>query len=181
MAFAAHPRHGRLLNPEVLASLSNLELVARTVVEGTLIGLHRSPRFGFSQEFAEYAAYEPGDDLRHLDWNALARTDRAYIKRYFGDTNHQVMVVLDSSASMVGTTNPDVGTRSGAAYAVAKWDYARFVSAALVYLAARQHDAVGLACFADEVDLVLPPRTRPRHVEGLFHQLEARTCGGATN
>src|SRR6476659_5796815 len=90
----------RYLNPSVLASISGLELVAKTVVDGFVSGLHRSPDFGFSQEFAEYRAYSEGDDLRHVDWNVFARTDRCYLKRYRGETNTQLLILLDTSASM---------------------------------------------------------------------------------
>src|SRR5689334_4814798 len=90
----------RFLDPTVLAGISGLDLVAKTVVDGFIAGLHRSPDFGFSQEFAEYRSYTPGDDLRHVDWNVFARTERAYLKRYRGETNCQVTVLLDTSASM---------------------------------------------------------------------------------
>ena len=89
-----------LLKPEVLASLSNLELVARAAVHGFLNGLHRSPLFGFSQEFVEYRAYAEGDDPRFVDWNVYARTERTYIKRYLGETNTRLVILLDASASM---------------------------------------------------------------------------------
>ena len=95
---ASAPRH--LLEPQVLAGLSNLELVARAVVEGFLTGMHRSPFFGFSQEFAEYKAYSEGDDPRFVDWNVYARTERTYIKRYLGETNTRLEILLDASASM---------------------------------------------------------------------------------
>src|SRR5512132_1974600 len=90
----------RYLQPSVLSSISGLELVAKTVVDGFISGLHRSPDFGFSSEFAEYRAYSEGDDLRHVDWNVFARTERAYIKRFRGETNTQMTVMLDVSASM---------------------------------------------------------------------------------
>src|SRR5256886_10929956 len=90
----------RFLDPSVLAGISGLDLVARTVVDGLVAGLHRSPDFGFSLEFAEYRAYSPGDDLRHVDWNLFARTERCYLKRYRGDTNSQLTVLLDASNSM---------------------------------------------------------------------------------
>src|SRR6195256_992778 len=90
----------RFLNPSVLASISGLELVAKTAVDGFVSGLHRSPAFGFSQEFAEYRAYSEGDDLRHVDWNVYARTERAYLKRYRGETNSQLTLLLDASNSM---------------------------------------------------------------------------------
>ena len=105
----------RLLDPGVLAGLRGLDLVAKTVVDGFIAGLHRSPDFGFSQEFAEYRAYTQGDDLRHVDWNVFARTERCYLKRYRGETNSQLLILLDTSASM-----------GFASHSVSKLDYARF-------------------------------------------------------
>src|SRR5271166_890758 len=126
------PMLQRFLDPATLASISSLDLVAKTVVDGFVSGLHRSPDFGFSQEFAEYRAYAEGDDLRHVDWNVYARTDRCYLKRYKGETNSQLLILLDTSASMgYGSTS------------VTKLDYARFVAASLVYMANGQRDATG--------------------------------------
>src|SRR5438270_12645220 len=90
----------RFLDPSVLASISSLDLVAKTVVAGFVAGLHRSHDFAFSQEFAEYRAYTPGDELRHVDWNVFARTERAYLKRYRGETNCQLTILLDGSRAM---------------------------------------------------------------------------------
>ena len=106
----------RFLDPSVLASISGLELIAKTVVDGFVAGLHRSPDFGFSQEFAEYRAYSEGDDLRHVDWNVFARTERAYLKRYRGETNTQLTMLLDASASM-----------AYGSHKVNKLDYARYL------------------------------------------------------
>src|ERR1700730_11393829 len=105
----------RFLDPGVLASISSLDLLARTVVDGFVAGLHRSPDFAFSHEFAEYRAYVPGDDLRHVDWNLYARTERIYLKRFRGETNTQLTVLLDASNSMQYTSAR-----------VKKMDYARF-------------------------------------------------------
>ena len=110
----------RFLDPSVLAGISGLDLVAKTVVDGFVSGLHRSPNFGFSQEFAEYRAYTPGDDLRYVDWNVFARTERCYLKRYRGETNTLLTVLLDASNSMNYTS-----------HTVSKMDYARFAAAAL--------------------------------------------------
>ena len=162
----------RLVPPSTLAQLANLELVARTVVEGALTGLHRSPRFGFSQEFAEYRPYVPGDDLRFIDWNVFARSDRMYVKRFFGDTNTRVVVLVDVSASM--GIDPARG-------AIRKIDFARYLAAAVVYLAARQHDAVGLAAFADDVRVYRPPSARGRSAEGIYHLLEGLEPAGETD
>src|SRR5438105_7265538 len=123
----------RFLNPDVLAGISGLDLIARTVVDGFVAGLHRSPDFGFSQEFAEYRAYTPGDDLRHVDWNVFARTERMYLKRYRGETNTLVTVLLDASQSM-----------AYASRTISKMDYARYIAASLFYLAIHgQRDAAG--------------------------------------
>jgi len=164
----------RLIEPTVLAQLSNLELVARSAVEGTLVGLHRSPTFGFSQEFAEYREYTPGDDLRYIDWNVFARTDKMYIKRYFGDTNCQLMVLLDTSASMDPPDFPSPG-------AVSKIDYARFFAAALVYLSARQHDAVGMLAFDDGIRVYRAPATKASRVRTLYHELDGLKSAGGTD
>ncbi len=136
----------RFLDPAVLAGISSLDLVAKTVVDGFVAGLHRSPDFGFSQEFAEYRAYTPGDDLRHVDWNLFARTERCYLKRYRGETNSQLTVLLDASNSMEYTSGPPK-----------KMDYARFIAASLFYLAIHnQRDAAGLIVFDDEVRDIRP-------------------------
>jgi uncharacterized protein (DUF58 family) len=155
----------RFLNPEVLAGISSLDLLAKTVVDGFVAGLHRSPDFGFSQEFAEYRAYTPGDDLRHVDWNLFARTERTYLKRYRGETNSQVMILLDASNSMQYT--------SGSSSGPAKIDYGRFIAASLFYLAIRkQRDAAGLIVFDDAVRETIRPSTRPGQLARLFAALE---------
>jgi uncharacterized protein (DUF58 family) len=152
----------RFLDPSVLAAISGLDLVAKTVVDGFVAGLHRSPDFGFSQEFAEYRAYSPGDDLRHVDWNVFARTERAYLKKYRGETNSLLTVVLDASNSM-----------NYGSHKVTKMDYARFVAASLFYLAIHnQRDAAGLIVFDDEVRNYIRPSTRQGQVNRLLHGLE---------
>jgi len=158
-----------LLRPEVLAELGNLDLVARAVVEGFLIGLHRSPWFGFSQEFAEYRAYAEGDDPRFIDWNVFARTDRTYIKRYIGETNTRLEILLDASASM--------GFSSGG---VSKLQYGKFIAATLTYLAARQHDAVGLMVFDETVREHRPSSSRPGHVQSVLHAIDRAEPGTGT-
>jgi uncharacterized protein (DUF58 family) len=149
----------RFLDPTVLNAISGLDLVAKTVVDGFVAGLHRSPDFGFSQEFAEYRAYSPGDDLRHVDWNVYARTERAYLKRYRGETNSLLTVLLDASSSMKYSS-----------HSVNKMDYARFAAASLFYLAIQnQRDAAGLIVFDDEVRNYIRPSTR----QGQLHRLLA--------
>ena len=158
-----------LLRPEVLAELGNLDLVARAVVEGFLTGLHRSPFFGFSQEFSEYRAYTEGDDPRFVDWNVYARTERTYIKRFIGETNTRLEILLDSSASM--------GFASGA---VSKLQYAKFLAATLAYLAARQHDAIGLIVFDEQVREHRPASSRPGHLHSVLHAIDRATPGTGT-
>ena len=152
----------RFLDPAVLAGISGLDLVAKTVVDGFVAGLHRSPDFGFSQEFAEYRAYTPGDDLRHVDWNVFARTERAYLKRYRGETNSLLTVLLDASNSM-----------NYKSHSVNKMDYARYIAASLFYLAIKdQRDAAGLIVFDDEVRNYIRPSTRQGQLQRLLAGLE---------
>jgi len=147
----------RFIDPAVLSGISGLDLIAKTVVDGFIAGLHRSPNFGFSQEFAEYRAYTAGDDLRHIDWNVYARTERAYLKRYRGETNTLLTVLLDSSNSMKYSS-----------HGVSKSEYARFAAAALFYLTTQiQRDAAGLIVFDDEVRNYIRPSNR----QGQFHRL----------
>jgi uncharacterized protein (DUF58 family) len=159
----------RLLQPEVLAGLANLELIARAAVEGSLIGLHRSPLFGFSQEFAEYRPYTEGDDPRFIDWNVYARSDRTYIKRFLGETNSHLMLLLDASASMGYGTTP-----------VTKLRYAQILAASLAYIASRQHDAVGMMVFDEEVRTYRPPSGRNK-LHGLLHTIDAITPSRRTD
>jgi uncharacterized protein (DUF58 family) len=151
----------RFIAPEVLASISSLELLARTVVEGFISGLHRSPFTGFSTEFAEYRQYMPGDDLRHLDWKLLGRTDRYFIKKYRADTNSQCHILIDASKSMSYTTGE-----------VTKLQYARFLAAALSFLANRQQDAVGMIAFDQEVRAHVPAHNRTGHLRTLFGHMD---------
>src|SRR6478609_5344745 len=159
----------RFLDPRVLAGISGLDLIAKTVVDGFLAGLHKSPDFGFSQEFAEYRAYTPGDDLRHVDWNVFARTERAYLKRYRGETNTGVMVLLDASASM------------GFGAAVSKFNYAKFLASAIVYLAHVQRDSAGLIVFDDDVRNFIRPSARQGQLMRLLHGVDTAELGKRTN
>jgi uncharacterized protein (DUF58 family) len=149
------------LDPAVLGRIGDLALLARTVVEGFMHGLHRSPRKGFSTDFAQHRQYQPGDDLRFIDWKAFARTDRFYLKEYEADTNAGVMFALDASGSM------DFATTS-----VTKFDYARFLIASLAWLSQHQGDRVGLMTFTKGVAEVIPASSR--HL-----QLILRTLGAA--
>lgn len=160
-----------LLKPEILASLSNLELVGRAVVDGFVLGMHRSPKYGFSQEFVEYRAYVDGDDPRYIDWNVYARTDRTYIKRFQGETNSHLMLLLDASASM------GFGSKDN----VAKLQYGKFLAASLAYLASSQHDAVGAMIFNEDVIDFRPPASRSGTLQAIIHTLDkAEAVQGTT-
>jgi uncharacterized protein (DUF58 family) len=155
------------LDPQVLARLSAVPLLARRPMVGTVSGRHASPHRGSSVEFAEYRKYVPGDDLRRLDWRAFGRSDRHYVKEYEADTNLRLCLVLDTSGSM------DFG---GAG--LRKIDYARRICGTLGYLASQQGDAVGISCVADGIVRTLPPRRSPAHLRLVFDVLdEARPAG----
>ena len=161
----------RFLDPATLAAISGLDLVAKTVVDGFVAGLHRSPDFGFSQEFAEYVAYTPGDDLRHVDWNVFARTERMFLKRYRGETNSVLTILLDASNSMLFGS-----------HGVNKMDYARYLSASLFYLAIHgQRDAAGLITFDDEIRNYVRPSTRQGQLHRLLAGLEQAEARARTN
>jgi uncharacterized protein (DUF58 family) len=147
-----------LLDPTLLARIADLPLLARTVVDGFLHGMHRSARKGLSLDFAQHRAYQPGDDLRRIDWKAYARTDRFYVKEYDADTNAGVLFALDASGSM-----------DFASAGVNKFVYARMLVASLAWLAQRNGDRVGLATFSDGLGEVVPPSTR--HLQLLLHAL----------
>ncbi len=150
----------RLLDPGVLSSLSNLELVAKAVVEGFVMGLHRSPKYGFSQEFVEYRAYAEGDDPRHIDWNVYSRTDKTFIKLFKGETNSHLMLLLDTSASM------------GFGLIHSKLQYGKYLAASLAYLASRQHDAIGSMIFNDEIVQYRPPTSKTGTLHSIIHTLD---------
>ena len=151
----------RFLDPSVLVGISGLDLVAKTVVDGFISGLHRSPDFGFSQEFAEYRAYTEGDDLRHVDWNVYARTEKIVLKRFRGETNSQVTVILDASASM-----------GFSSHKVSKMDYARFLAASLVYMAHMQRDAAGVIVFDADIRSYVQPSAKQGQLPRILHALE---------
>lgn len=139
------------IDPASLASLGRIEIVARWIVEGFLTGLHRSPRKGFSVEFAEFRPYQPGDDLRYIDWKVVARSDRWMIKQFEEETNTRAALVLDVSRSMDWTGDPARLT---------KLRYAEQIVAAIALLLIRQRDAVGLIRYDDRLRTVLPARAR---------------------
>jgi uncharacterized protein (DUF58 family) len=162
MATAATSRDLRFLDPAVIARLGSMELKARTVVEGFLSGLHRSPYKGFSVEFAEYRQYLPGDDLSTLDWKVFARSDRHYVKKFEEETNLECHILLDVSASMA--------YRGSAA--MSKIEYGSVLAASLAYLMHRQRDATGLIEFDERIRGRLPASARPGHLHAILLALD---------
>lgn len=162
MALPTAARDLRFLDPAVIARLGTMELKARTVVEGFLSGLHRSPYKGFSVEFAEYRQYLPGDDLKTVDWKVYARSDRHYVKKFEEETNLECHLCLDQSASM--------SYRGGAA--MSKLEYGSVLAASLAFLMNRQRDATGLIAFDEQIRFRLPAAARPGHLHALLLALE---------
>lgn len=158
-----------LLQPDEVARLGGLEVITDGIVEGFLAGLHRSPRRGFSVEFAEHRQYQPGDEPRYVDWKLLGRTDRLYVKQFEEETNLRAMLVIDASASMAWTGSPERLT---------KLDYGTRLAAALALVLLRQRDAAGLITFDDVVRTITPARSRTRHWATLARVL-AQTGPGA--
>lgn len=171
MPSAPPTRDLRFLDPGVIARLGTMELKARTVVEGFLSGLHRSPYKGFSVEFAEYRQYLPGDDLTTLDWKVYARTDRHYVKKFEEETNLECHILLDQSASMA---------YRGAA-PVSKLEYGSVLAGSLAFLMHRQRDATGLVAFDEQIRFRLPAASRPGHLHALLLALERLQPGRRSN
>lgn len=163
-----------LHDPAALASLGHLEVIARWVVDGFLSGLHRSPRKGFSVEFADFRPYQPGDDLRYVDWKIAARTDRWVVKQYEEETNLRATIILDVSASMDWRGAP-------APARLTKRTYGEQLAAALALLLLRQRDAVGLIRFDDAVRTSVPPRARTSQWRRLVAALMEPSRGRASD
>src|SRR2546426_11836379 len=151
----------RFLDPKVLVKIGNLELTARSVVEGFVQGLHRSPYLGFSVDFASYREYQPGDEIRRIDWNVFSRSDKLYVKLYEGDTNTKVLVLLDISGSM-----------NYASGDVKKIDYARILAACLSYFAHHQRDGIGLLTFDTEIRAHLPASRRRGQLLNILAEID---------
>ncbi|HEU4700548.1 MAG TPA: DUF58 domain-containing protein [Gemmatimonadales bacterium] len=161
-----------LLDPMDVARLGGLEVLTEEIVEGFLAGLHRSPRRGFSIEFAEHRMYQPGDELRYVDWKILGRNDRLYVKQFEEETNLRAMLVCDTSRSMAWTGAPET--------TLPKLAYAQRLLAALALVLLRQHDATGLITFDDAVRTVVPPHARRTHLHRLLRALAEVTPGEGT-
>lgn len=159
--------------PEVLSRISHLELRARRVVEGFLSGMHKSPYKGFSVEFADYRQYVPGDDVRHIDWRAYAKTDRLVLKEYEVETNLRTHILLDCSGSMAYPEHPPTPTRKGEPGGrMTKWQYAATVAACLGHLLLHQQDGVGLTLFDHVIRRQLPVSATRAALVGYIHALE---------
>ena len=159
----------KYLQPETVALLNSMSLRARLVVEGYIIGQHRSPYHGFSVEFAEHRAYGAGDEIRHIDWKLFGKTDRLYVKRYEEETNLRAHIVLDTSRSMLYNSGK-----------VSKLVYANSLAASLSYLMINQQDAVGLVQFSQKIDTFIPPKSRPSHLSLVLAQLDDQEAGNDT-
>jgi uncharacterized protein (DUF58 family) len=168
MASTTSSATATVLDPAALMAIRNLELRARTVVEGFWHGLHRSPYHGFSVEFTEYRPYTPGDDPRYLDWKLVGRTDRYFIKKFEDETNLRCHLLVDNSRSMT------FGSRG-----YSKADYARTLAATFAWFLSHQGDATGLLTFDESIREYLPARHRPGHLRHLMLALE-KPPGGAT-
>jgi uncharacterized protein (DUF58 family) len=160
----------KYFDPKVLAGISNLSLRARWVVEGIMSGIHRSRSKGFSVEFEEHREYSPGDEIRRIDWKALGKFDRYFIKEYEDETNLRAYLLLDTSASMDYSSD-----------GITKFDYGCTLTASLAYLILRQQDAAGLVTFSNRIENFIPPRAKRDYLTQIVHALENQRPGGETN
>ena len=154
-------------DPVTLSKIANMELRARLVVDGALSGIHKSPYKGSSIEFLEHKEYSPGNEIKHIDWKVLAKTDKYYVKQFEEETNPKCFVFLDTSGSM--------GYKSTG---VSKFEYAATLAASLSYLLLKQSDLVGFVSFSDRVLQYIPPRSRLTHLHAILNVLaESKTTG----
>ena len=165
------PQGRKYLDPVLLGKLANMELVARCAVEGLFSGVHPSPFHGFSVEYSDHRDYQPGDELKFLDWKMFARSDKLYIKQFQEETNVSAYILLDSSRSMSFASDG----------CISKMDYGSFLAAALSYLMLGQGDAVGLVAFAEKINRQVPPRSRRTHLNAVLTALQENRPAGRTN
>jgi len=158
------------LTPATIAKIGNLQLVARLVVEGATAGQHKSPDFGFNVEFSEHRRYMPGDELRHIDWKLLAKSDKFYVKLYEENTSLRSYVLLDKSASMGFGEGP-----------LTKLEYGKYLSASLLYMLLHQRDSVGLATFSDSLGEVIHPSNKASHLHRMLSHLNEVAPEGETS
>ena len=153
----------------MVAMLNSISMKAKLVVEGYIIGQHRSPYYGFSVEFSEHRSYEPGDEVKHIDWKLYGKTNRLYVKRYEEETNLRAHLILDTSKSMSYTSNK-----------VSKLDYGSYLLAALSYLMISQQDAAGVVLFDEKIRSFIPPKSTPSHLNTLLNVLDTPKPGNDT-
>ena len=158
------------LNPDVISKIENLSLRAKLVVEGFIIGMHKSPYHGFSVEFSEHRPYGYGDEIKFIDWKLWAKTDRFYIKQFEEETNLKCHIVLDKSASMAYASNK-----------ISKFDYSKTLTAALIYLMIKQQDAVGLTMFDENISSMIKPKSKISHLNSLLKAMHKTKTGGETS
>ena len=163
------PKTNHVLSPEIISRLNNLSLKARYVVEGFMVGLHKSPYHGFSVEFSEHRAYGAGDEIRHVDWKLWGKTDRYFVKQYEEETNLKAYLLIDQSLSMNYTSNK-----------ISKLEYAKLISASLGYLMLKQQDAVGLTLFDDRIRVNIPARSKRSHLNVILSKMEKIKAGPET-
>ena len=158
------------LNPKTVAKLNSIALRARLIVEGYIIGQHQSPYHGFSVEFAEHKAFGIGDEIRHIDWKLYGKTDRLYVKRFQEETNLRAYIILDTSSSMIYSSDK-----------ITKLQYANTLAAALSYLMIKQQDGVGLIKFSNKLDTFIHPKSKPSHLNVILNKLDDQVTGSETN
>ena len=159
------------LSPSIIKKIDNIFLRAKLVVEGFIIGLHKSPYHGFSVEFSEHRPYSFGDEIKHIDWKLLAKTDKLYIKQFEEETNLKCYILFDSSASM----------NYGSPNNITKLEYAKTLSASLSYLMIKQQDAVGLTIFNKKIIKSIPPKSKISHLNILLNALHESNANGTTD
>ena len=160
----------KYMDPQTINKIENLSLRARLVVEGFIIGMHRSPYHGFSVEFSEHRPYGYGDEIKYIDWKLWGKTDRFYIKQFEEETNLKCHIILDKSSSMdFSSTN------------ISKFDYSRSLAAALTYLMIKQQDATGLTTFDEKIDVSITPKSKISHLNLLLKTMHNSKPGGETN
>ena len=160
---------GHILTPDIISRLNNLSLKARFVVEGFIVGLHKSPYHGFSVEFSEHRAYGAGDEIRHVDWKLWGKTDRFFIKQFEEETNLKSYLLVDQSLSMTYKSKK-----------MTKLEYAQILAASLGYLMLKQQDAVGLTLFDDRIRVNIPARSKRSHLNIILSQMQNITAGPET-
>ena len=160
----------KYMDPQIVNKIENLSLRARLVVEGFIIGMHKSPYHGFSVEFSEHRPYGFGDEIKYIDWKLWGKTDRLYIKPFEEETNLKCHLILDKSSSMNFSSNK-----------ITKFEYSKSLSAALTYLMIKQQDAIGLTTFDEKIDITIAPKSKMSHLNLLLKTMHNAKPGGETN